>query len=293
MKAKDLTRPRTVATCAILAMALSGCDSGSSDDGGGDGANPTGGGGGTEIQLGNVLMIDDLEADEAGVIDGYFFDLTNCWEGAWFTYADGTGGATISPALKAAYIPEMVDVPRPGTTYAAHTVGGGFADWGAGTGINLRIYPEGGISTSAFPGDNGECLNDVHPGPSANCLEPTECSAFYNAYSRGFTGIGFVLRSGNGQNQAVSLKVPTAEVVPLTRDGTCDTATQKCDDAYGANIMITPEWTLYQFRWGELKQEGFGTVVPFNSQMIQGFQWQTASGATFDVWIDDVHWLLD
>src|SRR5690606_4574687 len=82
------------------------CDEGGSDDGDTMGTGGTGGGGGggnVSVPNGVVIADFEMESDMPGVHTGYVKDDAKGWEIAWYTYTDGTAGATITPMEKGTF----------------------------------------------------------------------------------------------------------------------------------------------------------------------------------------------
>lgn len=128
------------------------------DTGGGGGAGGGGGGGAPQCDVLEVLpgedldlsMIDDMEDGDIDIPEG---DGKTPRSGAWFMFGDDTEGAILTPEDKAGLVQELPS-PRPEgdgeSTMAVHTSGEGFADWGAGIGVNL--LGEGYYDASEYRG---------------------------------------------------------------------------------------------------------------------------------------------
>ena len=62
-----------------------------------------------------------------------------------------------------------------------------------------------------------------------------------------------------------------------------------CNDHFGANIALTPEWTSYTILFGTMTQEGWGTQAgQFDAVSAYGVEFQFPVQAAFDCWIDDI-----
>jgi hypothetical protein len=77
-------------------------------------------------------MIDDLEDGDNAVL------AVEGRDGFWYSYNDGTAGATQSPSPSVDLAPEAIPGGRGTSTKAVHTTGSGFTDWGAGVGVGLN-----------------------------------------------------------------------------------------------------------------------------------------------------------
>jgi hypothetical protein len=151
----------------------SGDGDGDGDDtGDGDGDSGDGDGDGIPIEPDN--MIDNFEDGDGALIPN------GGRQGYWYAFNDMTEGATQTPPTDMV-LPE--DGGAGGTAMALHTTGTGFAEWGAGIGIDL----------------NG--LDGI--------------KGIYDA--SGFTGI-VVTAKGNGQIRA---SVQLEATIPPIEGGTC------------------------------------------------------------------------
>ena len=142
-----------------------------------------------------------------------------------------------------------------GSPRAAHITASGFTVWGAALAANIS-HLEGGI----------------------------RCP--YNA--RRFSGYRFYAR-GSGSVYVV-LQIP--EVIDEQYGGTCRPSQgDKCYDAHGIWITLTPDWQAYSFKWSDLKQRGFGKQAPFDPGTIMSLQFSfEKERLPVDVWLDDVSW---
>ncbi len=226
--------------------------------GGGGGATSGSTSGGTTSPSGDaggdaVDVIDDMEGATGSIL------AKDGRVGAWYVYNDGTAGATETPGVP--FLPTAISPPRGTSTYAANMKGEGFTTWGAGMGLNFND-----------PG-NGD-------GGSAK--------ASYDASKS--DGITFWAKIGAGSTAAVRVNVSTKETDPA--GGTC-TPAAKCSDHFGKNINLTAEWVQYTIKFSDLTQLGWGQSVPkFNASALYACQFQVGKGTSFDVWVDDIAFLV-
>jgi endoglucanase len=101
-----------------------------------------------------------------------------------------------------------------------------------------------------------------------------------------YTGVSFYAKIGPNSTKAVRLKVP---------DGNTDPAGKVCTECFndfGEDLTLTEQWQKYTIPFATMKQmEGWGSPHPatIDKSKLFGLQWQvTQSGATYDVWVDNV-----
>lgn len=237
---------RTIATylATTLSFALLGCDGG-----GGASTEPTGEDTGkTNTAPPNV--IDNMEdPDEGGSIlesEGRV--------GAWYTFNDKTPEGIQTPPADA-FEPDVLEVPREGSTYAARSTGEGFTKWGAGFGFDLK-----NDGTSKLP---------------------------YNATA--YQGITFWAMTSEGNTPDV--RVTFNDVSTSPEGGVCKPEVKdNCDDHFGANIVLQPGvWTEHTLMFDTLAQDGWGAPVEtFSPDALYAIQFTVLAGQKFDIWIDDI-----
>ncbi|KIG15208.1 hypothetical protein DB30_05908 [Enhygromyxa salina] len=250
--------------CATLTLGLACGDSTSGEgytsagDGDGDGDGDTtgdgdgdgddtgtgdGDGDGDAIMIDPDNMIDNFEDGDGSLIPN------GGRQGYWYTFNDATEGATQTPADDMV-LPEAGGAA--GTAMAMHTTGSGFAEWGAGIGIDLNNAgdPEGG--------------NGIKMAYDAS----------------GFTGV--VLRAkGNGQIRAA---VQIEATIPPEEGGTC---AMDCDP-HGKVLLLSDEWQQFTLTFDQLNQEGWGTPAVWDASKIVGIQFKAAKNTEFDFWVDEI-----
>jgi hypothetical protein len=84
------------------------------------------------------------------------------------------------------------------------------------------------------------------------------------------SGIGFLAKGS-----AFRVRLPTP-------------ATQVDYDDFGAVVTPGADWTSHEILWTDLTQEGWGTPTTFDPAQVLAIQFQAASAATFDFWVDEI-----
>jgi hypothetical protein len=218
---------------------------GDGDPGDGDGDGDPGDGdgdpGGIVIDPDN--MIDNFEDGDGALIPN------GGRQGYWYTFNDATEGSTQTPAVDMV-LPETGGAA--GTAMAIHTTGSGFAEWGAGIGIDLNNAGDG-------MGGNGIKM-------------PYDSSAY--------TGI-VLMAKGNGQIRA---SVQIEATIPTAEGGTC---ALDCDP-HGKVLLLSEEWQQFTLPFDQLNQEGWGTAASWDASKVGGIQFKVAKDVTFDFWVDEI-----
>lgn len=261
---------RTHSAAATLTLALlasctntSGDDTTGTPDGGGgnEGSTNTDGGKitGCPVPV-NGEMVDDMEMGTGSI------RTSKGRTGAWYTYNDASPGGVQAPLAMTPFLPAMLTPARDkgdGTTstMAARTNGMGFSTWGAGMGFDWN---------NAGAGDAGG--NGV--------ANPYDGSA-YNA-------IVFCGKIGGGVG---TVKVNFHNKDTDKSGGVCDSASNKCDDDFGASVTLGSDWKPFTLKFSELAQEGWGTPVAggFKPATLLSLHFQVGKNATFDYYVDDIY----
>jgi hypothetical protein len=171
-------------------------------------------------------------------------------KGAWYVANDGMG--TQTPRVDEPLLPSLLSPPRGSSTRAIHTFGGPFAIWGALIGTSL-----------AMAGDRG---------------------AEYDL--SGFQGMRLWVRRGSmlaGSAQSVRLNLPT----PATNSGgTCTV----CNDHFGFDVPLTPQWVQVEVPFSSLEQQGYGRPVLAEPDLrhVTSLQLGFDRNVVFDLWVDDI-----
>ncbi len=180
-------------------------------------------------------------------------DICNLGErqGIWYTLGDGAEG-TLSPAQGATFIPAMIPGGRGSSHYAARFTGSGFTGWGALMGFNL---------------DAVGLVNQT-----------------VNASAAG--GVTFWMK--NDVPVSVDFLIP--DTVLQTDGGDCvpSASNPNCKSHFSFQITApNADWVPYSVPFAALTQQHGGTAT-WNPQLLLGIQFEVASGAAFDVWVDDI-----
>jgi len=169
--------------------------------------------------------------------------------GHWFTYIDSYAGSTITPSTaQVPALPSLITTPRTGSRYAMRAYG----TYTSYAGIAALV--------------NNPVINQT-PGT-------------FNASS--YTGIRFTAM-GSGGLQVV---VQTSATESTTYGGTCNLAS-----CYGATYLVTTSlspttWNTYSVSFTTLAAN-YGSAA-FKSSDIWSIEFQPASTASYDIWIDDL-----
>jgi len=203
-------------------------------------------------------LIDDMEANNGLIL------ATKGRSGAWFTYNDGTATGTQTPTAGGPFLPSMIQPPRGSSNYAARTWGSGFTTWGAGMGFNV---------------------NDPPSGPNKDQRSTYDAS--------GYAGFVFWARIGSadaGAATSVRFNVPSKDTDPA--GGVCSPVSA-CSDYFGVTLSLSDTWTMYVIEFTDMHQEGWGQpVASFDASTMYGCEFKVDQNKTFDVWIDDIAFLL-
>jgi hypothetical protein len=184
-------------------------------------------------------MIDDMEDG-----DGFICESKGR-HGHWYTFSDGSS-TDLTPAVD--FDPTLIPGGRGTSRYAAHLVGSGFTDWGAGMGFNLNLT------------DLARKTYDVSS----------------------IDGIKFWLKS----TSALWIGFPTPQTTPPNLGGMCKDP--DCGNSFGFEITApVPEWVEYEIPFSALRQRAGGTAT-WDQRSLIAIDFELPPGATFDVWVDDI-----
>lgn len=180
------------------------------------------------------------------------------YQGFWYAYNDGTTGATHTPEKSASSaFPGEVGGTGGAMDCAFHTTGKGFAEWGAGVGIELNR--------------------------SGGSLCPVDVSIF--------TGISVQLKGTttgtHGAEYAEADDTIRVKVVTTSNSG---------GDDLGFWCTLTTAWSECKIPFAMLEQEGHGTAITFDPTKVTKIEFQAAkfgdatdpTTVSFDFWIDDI-----
>jgi hypothetical protein len=164
--------------------------------------------------------------------------------GTWYASNDGSG--TQEPSEGDLVEPALLAPARDASQRALHTFGGGFTTWGAFVRANLRVG-------------------------AAGANQPYDASDY--------TGVRFWARSGDDEQHAAFLVLPSADT----------TMCPGCGDHFGTEFEYSSEWQEYHLPFDEMEQRGFGAPRPaLVTSEILAVQILFEDDVDFDIWIDDV-----
>jgi hypothetical protein len=197
-------------------------------------------------------LIDDMEANNGQI------RTVNGRTGGWYDDDDGTDGGTETPSPSMTFLPTLIVPARGSSRYASRFSGSGFVVWGSSAGFNL---------------------DDPYTGPDAG-RGPYDASKY-----KGFT---FYARIGAGT---------TASVRFVASDHNTDGAggvCSPCGDAFGVNLTFTTSWTQYVVYYTDMRQQGYGSpqVAALDPTRLYACQFNVGPRTTFDVWIDDIAFIV-
>jgi hypothetical protein len=208
----------------------------------------------------SYVLIDDMEGNTGEI------SLTG-GNGYWFTYGDGTTGASESPTAGGAFTDTAISPARSiSAPFAA--LSGATSTYGAAL---------SGMGFSAYAGMG---FNFENPPPVAT-YDAT-------AYS-GFVFWGRI--GGTTTDGTVRFLVPDANTD--SSGSICTT----CSDYLGKNLTFTTSWQMFTVLYSDLSQIGFGLPkeTTLNAAKLFGVQLQVTTkapaGEAFDVWIDDLYFI--
>ena len=240
---KKMTKKIGLAVLVLMFAGLGACASDPDDDGGtGPVDDP--------IVIAEGNMVDDLEDGDDAII------ITDERSGDWYTFNDATSGEQ-NPDPEGDFTPESGGPD--GSSYAVHTTGSGWTEWGAGVGLDLN---------GADPGD---------PGASKGVFDAS-----------GFDGVAFWAKG----NATIWVMMATFDLLAESEGGGCVAGTgdgEECDNYYGKSLTLTSEWGQYLVKFDEIAQAGgWGQQLDYNGAELVSILFQTGPNETFDYWIDEV-----
>lgn len=262
-----------------LGLVITGCDSGgeigdggddeaedgdgnnddSNDDGNNDDSNDEGGEDlGPEETIRCDSLIDDLEHGMTPLLQ-----TTDGRVGAWYTYNDGTEGATQMPAACGEAFPAATGGAK-GSTYSARSSGSGFPDY-AGFGFDL---------------------NNMGTEP-VNCNVDFSTRMSYDASQ--YTGISFYAKSYKGALN-IDVKIPSLAETPIDQGGACDPedGSGKCENSYQTYAELRSTWKAFEIPFSSFTRPSWGRKFDLDVATLVGIQFQPRPDTDFDVAIDHI-----
>lgn len=203
-----------------------------------------------------IEYIDRMEDGEGAI------EFTAGRTGFWFAFNDLVVGPAADPNEDATQYPDRngetfpmakLTPARDDSHYASHSYGGGFTDWGAGIGFELRVRQAYDLSK--------------------------------------YAGISFWAKRGAEGTANLLLALPDRNTSPI--GGVCDDANDLCHDDFGQLIQdLDTEFQQYTYRWSELNAQNWSEadLEGIDTSQVYGVRFQTwdKDKAPFDYWIDDV-----
>lgn len=152
-----------------------------------------------------------------------------------------------------------------------------------------RPAPGGPLAMTRIPGGRGASHFALHTSGSkftkwgallAADFSPRRC---YDASA--YAGLVFFARGRGSFNVVAKM----TQIAPEEFGGSC---TRDCYDSHRATLPLTSDWQERRVTWAELKQKGYGRVVPFDPRSLLSLEFTVEPEQTpFDLWIDDVRFL--
>jgi hypothetical protein len=197
-------------------------------------------------------LIDNMEAHN-GLIP-----RVNGRDGEWYVFNDGTDGGIETPASGSSFPDFAISPPRGSSMYAVRMYGSGFTGWGAGVGFNIN-------SPTIGPNGGKRLTYDASP----------------------YRGFMFYARTLSGATATLAMEVPDHNTDPS--GGICTA----CGDHFFSHVTITASWAQYVVYYTDLKQAGWGRPQKsaLDPTQIYGVSFIVAS-MPFDVWVDDIYFIL-
>jgi hypothetical protein len=197
--------------------------------------------------------------------------------GGWYTYKDNTAAGMITPAVGVSPI-SAEEIKGGGrcmggnSEFALHVLGGGFDDWGAGTGTDLSFQPP---EANAPVGTMGKRVG-------------FDASAY--------TGIAFWAKLGDTPGAAPGVRLNVKDIQTDPDGMMCSTAmpsgAMACHDDFGKNIALTSQWKKFTVLFAEMAQQNFGKKYEaIKKDALFAIQFQFSKSSKFDIWLDDMHFI--
>ncbi len=223
------------------------------------GGSSTGGapGGGNSSGAPGFELIDDLEDNDAFVVSASGRD------GHWDVANDGSEGGVQEPMPGFTMATALGEnAPSADNAYAAYTKGNGFTVWGAFMNVSMRTWP----------------IYEETPTYDASAYQ----------------GIALLAKVGDGSTPLLRVRFVSASTDP--RGEQCEVSGAQgtlCFDHFAHNLTLTTEWQRYELYFADFKQAGIGKQFPdIDLENLYGFEFAFGAGQTFEVWIDELQFIL-
>jgi len=142
---------------------------------------------------------------------------------------------------------------------------------------------------SRIPGGRSGSLYALHVSGGKfskwGALLSAELSARRCYDASAYAGLRFWTR-GRG---SINVVAKMTQIAPEEYGGSC---THDCYDAHRATLTLSNKWQEQRVTWAELKQKGYGQVVPFDPRSLLSLEFAVGPEQTpFDFWVDDIRFL--
>jgi hypothetical protein len=218
------------------------------------------GSGGVDPEL-RFEPLDDMEDGNAFVLSAGERD------GHWDVSNDATIGGTQTPPAASFSMIELVDAARPDSHFAAYTQGKGFKGWGAVMTVSMITWPD------------------------------YEATPTYDASA--YAGVSFYAKAGVGSDLTLRIRFVGAQTDArgdqCTPGGTLATA---CYDHFYEDVKLSHDWQRFDLKFADFKQAGVGKKFPsIDLATMYALEFffpgrSTASGNAFELWVDDLAFVL-
>jgi hypothetical protein len=223
-------------------------------------AGASGDGGAPQVVY-ELEALDDME-------DGNAFVLSNDdRNGHWDVSNDGSPSGSHTPPAANFVMAELLDPSRPDSHFAAYTKGNGYKGWGATMTVSMITWP---VYAETPPYDASV-----------------------------FAGISFYAKAGVGSDLGLRLRFVGAQTDD--RGGQCipgaDVATA-CYDHFFRDVKLSQAWQRFDVLFADFKQAGVGkkfdSIDVATMYALEFFfpGRSTASGNAFELWVDDLAFIL-
>jgi len=204
--------------------------------------------------------------------------------GASGTHAGGGQAPSSAPAT-------MIDDFEDGDRNILEQAGRSGAWYAANDGQGMQTPPgNSALIPSSLNLARGSSLHAAHtfggPFGAWGALIGTSLAADGAYDVSAYDGIRLWVRSGS-MSPTAAKQVRLSLLTPQTNMGGSCTV---CNDHFGAWVPLTPQWTLIELPFSDVKQEGFGVPKPPAPDLtrVTGIELFFPMGVSFDLWVDDI-----
>ncbi len=131
---------------------------------------------------------------------------------------------------------------------------------------------------------SGEGFTDYGGGVGfglSGCYDATE-----------YSGMTFWAKADTAVLKTIRFSVATTDTRAMDQGGTCEGT--GCGDNYGIALDLTDEWKLYEIKWSDMFQVGWGQKFPFNTHNLRGVDFTAYSDEKpfgWDFSVDDISFM--